>query len=427
MIKSPINNWIFTIVVASLLGLIVIQLALIGVGIRLEKTKLDQRTQTAINEVKKQIGVDLTLAENIVKLTVPADDFYVTSQDSLYKVTIETLTEMLEKELAKQDVFAKFSFVIADQHESILLANPLFEKDEFRFDQYQILLDNEAIWKCRCLRILHLNISNLFNYLLRQLAYLFIPSLLFIALIIGGFSLLIIHLNRQQKLDVVKNDFINNLTHELKTPVFSISLTTKVLRENLSQGKTEKSLQLLGLINKENEKLKTHIDKVLELASLESGKYHLELKEQPVQPIIDGVLERFVFKINNKNGVLHRAFTATNAILKIDRTHFANVLENLLENALKYSNDAPKITLQTFYEHENFCLTVADCGIGIHKEDQDQIFDKFYRVSTGDVHAVKGFGLGLSYVKKMVEAMDGYIKVESEMGKGSTFTIIFPK
>ncbi|MFK7932635.1 MAG: sensor histidine kinase [Saprospiraceae bacterium] len=423
--KSVKSNWIFTIVVSALLGLIVIQLALLGVGIRLEKTKLDQRAQVAINEVKKRVVSHPQLGADIVRLTVPNEDFYVTSLDSLYQSTIDTLQKFLEDGLAKQEVIADFSFVIADQHDMPLLASDFYEKDNFRFDQYQILLENKVIWESRRLRILHLNINNLFNYFFQQLAYLILPSLLFILMIIGGFSLLIINLNRQRKLDEVKNDFINNLTHELKTPVFSISLTTKVLREQLQQGKTEKALRFLGLIDKENEKLKIHIDKVLELASLESGHYQLERKIQAVHPIIEAVSNRFKFKINNQNGHLEIKLNATQDELKIDKTHFENILDNLLENAIKYSNGAPNIEITTKNENDHFVLIVRDQGIGIPTEELEQIFTKFYRVSTGDVHTVKGFGLGLSYVKKMVEAMDGEIEVTSEVGEGTAFKIVF--
>lgn len=420
------KNWIFTLVISALIGLVAIQILLLGVGIRLEKTRLDQKAVVAINEVKTEMARRTNLGEGILKLTVPDESFYIESQDSLYTLVTEELKTLLKTALERQDIYVDFSFTITDQLDAVLLANKGFNIQDFRFNQYKILVENEALWKCRCLRVLHLNVNNLFNYLLSQLAYLIIPSLLFILMLISGFVLLIINLNRQRALDIIKNDFINNLTHELKTPVFSISLTTNVLREALRQNKLEKVKHFLGLIDKENEQLKTHINKVLELASLENGHYNLELKEVDILPIIEETLERFQIKIENKKGSLKIDLHPNKIQLKVDVTHFINILENLLENALKYSSQTPRISVSASQIPSYFLLRVQDNGIGIAPIDQQRIFAKFYRVSTGNIHTVKGFGLGLHYVQQIIQAHGGTIKVSSELGKGATFEVRLP-
>jgi two-component system phosphate regulon sensor histidine kinase PhoR len=233
-------------------------------------------------------------------------------------------------------------------------------------------------------------------------------------------------LKQQRKLDRVKNDFINNLTHELKTPVFSISLLLKLVRKSISDGKKEKTEEYLQLIEKENKQLKGHIDMVLELASLESGKFNLELRPTKVHALLQEILSQFQPKLEDKNGTLHVTIEPIANDLHIDKSHFQNMLNNLLENALKYNDKTPIIEINTRLEEQKYYIEIKDNGIGISADDQKQIFDKFYRVSTGDLHQVKGFGLGLNYVKQVIEAHKGQITVKSKIGEGSTFTIELP-
>jgi two-component system phosphate regulon sensor histidine kinase PhoR len=224
----------------------------------------------------------------------------------------------------------------------------------------------------------------------------------------------------------VKNDFINNLTHELKTPVFSISLLTKVFKEHLKQNKTEKLEAYLDLLEKENTKLKGHIDKVLELASLENGKYNLQKEPCDFHELINDAVAGFSLKLEAQQGKLQKTFQAMSTKLAIDRTHFKNVIQNLLDNAIKYSKGQPDIQIFTQSDQHKLSIMVSDKGIGIAPEHQRHLFDKFYRVTNGNIHPVKGFGLGLSYVKYIVEAHGGSISVDSKKDEGATFTLEIP-
>jgi len=279
---------------------------------------------------------------------------------------------------------------------------------------------------CQCDVTLHFYQKTLVTYYFSRLAYLLIPSLLFLLIIVGGFSFLIYTINKQKRLLTIKNDFINNLTHELKTPVFSISLIAKVFKESLKQNKTQKLEEYLGLLEKENTKLKGHIDKVLELASLENGKYNLQKEPCDFHDIINDAIAGFALKIETQQGILHKTFQAVSTQLTLDKTHFKNVIQNLLDNAIKYSKGQPEISIVTKSDDHTLSIAVRDNGMGIAPEHQKYLFDKFYRVTTGNIHHVKGFGLGLSYVKYIVEAHGGSISVNSKKDEGATFLMEFP-
>ena len=233
-------------------------------------------------------------------------------------------------------------------------------------------------------------------------------------------------MNRQKKLLAIKNDFINNLTHELKTPVFSISLLTKVFEERLKQKETDKLENYLNLLEIENQKLKGHIDKVLELASLENGKYSLQKEVCDFHEIINEAVSTFSLKIESAQGQLSKNFQSVKSQLLVDRDHFKNVIQNLLDNAIKYSKEQPSIAISTQSTSDKLSIAISDKGIGIAPEHHKQLFEKFYRVTTGNLHTIKGFGLGLSYVKYIVEAHGGSIRVQSKQHEGATFIMEFP-
>ena len=250
-----------------------------------------------------------------------------------------------------------------------------------------------------------------------------LPSVLFFLMMVLCIFFLVNMLRKEERLNSVKNDFINNLTHELNTPVFSIGLATKLLEEQIEAGKIKNATELIKLINKENDKLKGHINKVLELASLERPSYQLELKKATANALIQELVERFELKVKERGGRLNWQLDATEDSCMLDEFHFKGVVQNLLDNALKYSQEHPLIDVRTQNINTMFQLTIADKGIGIGAQDKARIFEKFYRVSTQNKHEVKGFGLGLYYVKQIVEAHGGRIEVESKQGEGSIFIV----
>jgi two-component system phosphate regulon sensor histidine kinase PhoR len=264
------------------------------------------------------------------------------------------------------------------------------------------------------------------SFLLKETGLLVIPTFLLTAMLIGIFVYTILIILKQKKLSDIKNDFINNMTHELKTPISTISLASQMLRDN-SLNNTPKSVDhISGIIYQESKRLTTQVEKVLQMAVFNEGSLKLKFKELNVNTLIETVVLNFELRVKSRNGELTSDLKADASNIWGDEVHITNVLFNLLDNAVKYSKDEPKIHIATELKDNYLVVSVKDHGIGIQSEHLNQIFERFYRVPTGNVHDVKGFGLGLSYVKKIVEVHKGKIKVESALHKGTKFMIYFP-
>lgn len=261
-----------------------------------------------------------------------------------------------------------------------------------------------------------------------QTIRLFLPSIALIVLILAVYVVTFIVILRQKNLNSIKNDFINNMTHELKTPISSISLAAQMLQEQDIASRSPESLKYIAtVIRDETKRLSVHVEKVLQMAMFEREKSSLTLNDIKLNALIKDIIGSFSLKVVSKGGKIVSNLNATDDYVLIDEVHFTNVIFNLMDNALKYSGDKPLIlTIETHNVDNNLVISVEDNGVGISKEDQKKIFEKFFRVPTGNLHNVKGFGLGLAYVKKMVKDHRGTIKVESEPGIGTKFIITIP-
>jgi len=264
------------------------------------------------------------------------------------------------------------------------------------------------------------------GYLMKETGMLIIPTIVLTAMLIGIFVFTILIILKQKKLSIIKNDFINNMTHELKTPISTISLASQMLRDNSLQNTARTIEQISNVIYQESKRLGFQVEKVLQMAVFNEGKLKLKYKEVNLNELINSVVLNFELRVKNKNGTLSSDLKADQPIIKADEVHITNVLFNLLDNAVKYSNEEPHVLVSTENKKGFLIVSVKDNGIGIPSEHIDQIFERFFRVPTGNVHDVKGFGLGLSYVKKIVESHQGKIKVESTLHKGTKFMIYFP-
>ncbi|MCU4174613.1 sensor histidine kinase [Carboxylicivirga sp. N1Y90] len=263
------------------------------------------------------------------------------------------------------------------------------------------------------------------NPLLESLG-LVIPSAAFTLIMIFLSIITIIIIVRQKRLDQIKNDFINNMTHEFKTPISTISLASQMLKDG-SVTKTPKTLQhISSVIQDESKRLSFQVEKVLQMAIFEKGKSGLKLKKVHANDVIHHVTNNFRIKVENKQGKIIERLEAKNSIIFVDEVHFTNVIYNLLDNAVKYRMGAPVLYVKTWNKNNGIVISVKDNGMGISKDNLKRIFEKFYRVPTGNVHDVKGFGLGLAYVKKIIEDHDGQISVESELEVGTKFEIFLP-
>jgi two-component system phosphate regulon sensor histidine kinase PhoR len=264
------------------------------------------------------------------------------------------------------------------------------------------------------------------GYLLKTTGLMVIPTIIFTGLLIAIFAYTLFIIFRQKKLSEIKNDFINNMTHELKTPISTISLASQMLQDKTISNTPNTIAHISGVINQESKRLSYQVEKVLQMAVFNEGRIKLRLRDLGLNELVRNVIASFELRIKNKDGILNVELNANNDLINGDEVHITNVVFNLLDNAVKYSREVPDISVSTRTDKDSVVLSIADKGIGIAKEHQDQIFERFFRVPTGNVHNVKGFGLGLSYVKKIIEVHNGRIAVESVVNKGTTFRIYFP-
>lgn len=263
--------------------------------------------------------------------------------------------------------------------------------------------------------------------LLLDSSFMVLPSVILVFAIIGIFTYAIVVILRQKKLSMIKNDFINNMTHELKTPISTISLASQMLRDTSINNSPLSIDRISGVIYDESKRLSMQVEKVLQQAIFTEGRLKMKFKPIDLNEIILTVAKNFELRVHNEGGEIIVRTNAKDAIINGDQVHITNVLFNLLDNAVKYRREAPIIEVTSGNKHDNVLLVVKDNGIGIAKEHQKQIFERFFRVPTGNLHDVKGFGLGLHYVNKIVEAHGGSVKVESILNKGTSFILSFPK
>lgn len=249
---------------------------------------------------------------------------------------------------------------------------------------------------------------------------------LMVLLILLCFSYTIWVIFRQKKLSEIKNDFINNMTHEFKTPIATISLASDSISNPMVVGDPEKVNRFVNIIRQENKRMLNQVEKVLQMALIDKKDFQLSITEVDIHEIIGIAVRNFSLIVEKRGGEIILDLGADRHTIQGDPTHISNMIHNLLDNANKYSPDAPDITVSTRNVPNGIQVTVTDKGVGLSKEARKHIFERFYRVHTGNLHDVKGFGLGLSYVKSMITAHNGHVDVKSEPGKGSSFILNFP-
>ncbi len=264
------------------------------------------------------------------------------------------------------------------------------------------------------------------HYLLSSMGFMFAISGAFMMVIIFSFYYTVSTIFKQKKLSEIKNDFISNMTHEFKTPISTISLACEVLNDKTIEKSNDRISNYVKMIGDENKRLSILVENILQTAILDKGEFKLNIQSIDIHSLIEQTIANIKLQVDKKEGEITTELKATNPIINADKVHVTNIIFNLIDNSLKYSNGKPKIRICTRSDQEGVFISIQDNGIGISKENQKRIFDTMFRVSTGNIHTVKGFGLGLSYVKAVVEKHGGSISVDSELGKGSTFTVYLP-
>ena len=340
------------------------------------------------------------------------------------RVEAKILDSVLAKELRLNGLNASFGFAVMDKQNKLTkVVNSTYadQKDKENYT-YPLFTDGED----RTLYTLAVVFPSKDYSLVKTNSPMLLGTIMSLLTILGIYIISINYMMRQKKIADVKTDFINNMSHEFKTPLATISVATDSLANDKIATNPEKVKYYSALIKQENLRMKKQVENVLNMSKLERNEVKLFLKETDVRSLIKQITESFGLIVAQRNGVLIQEFNTEKYNFKIDEFHFSNALVNLLDNANKYSPEAPEITVKTRNEGNWYVIEISDKGMGMETDNKLRIFEKFFREETGNIHNVKGQGLGLSYVKKIVELHKGLVIVESEKDKGSTFTIKLP-
>jgi two-component system phosphate regulon sensor histidine kinase PhoR len=340
------------------------------------------------------------------------------------RINFSALDRDLQAELLHNGIDLPYHFTVSTSDGREVYRCTDYEAEGEEYSYSQILFSNDPPNKMGILKI-HFPTMN--SYIYSSVRFI-IPALFFTIVLCIAFIYTICVIFRQKKVTELKNDFINNMTHEFKTPISTISLASQMLTD----GSVTKSPQMLqhitGIINDETKRLRFQVEKVLQISLFDQQKATMKMQELDADELITGVVNTFALKVEKNGGTITTQLDAEEAMIYADEMHITNVIFNLMDNAVKYKRDeeALRLTIRTWNEHEKFCLSIQDNGIGIKKENLKRVFDRFYRVHTGNLHDVKGFGLGLAYVKKVIQDHHGSIRAESELGVGTKFIIVLP-
>ncbi|MBE8724142.1 sensor histidine kinase [Flavobacterium hungaricum] len=338
------------------------------------------------------------------------------------RVTKDKLYKLLKKELEEYGVKTKFEFGIYSNRVPTKIKSDGFHYDKEATYNIPIYTDNEGNSRYE----LSVTFPHKKKFLLSELLSITILSIVFTLIIIVAYTSALNQLLRQKHISEIKTDFINNMTHEFKTPIATINLALDAIRNPRIIEDKEKVYRYLQMIRDENKRMHAQVENVLRISKLE--KRELDITKEPtvIHDIIDDAIEHVNLILEDRKGTVVKHYNATRTTSLINEVHFTNVLVNILENAIKYSPDTPEIEIFTENVKDMILIKVRDHGLGMSKIAQKRVFEKFYREHTGDLHNVKGHGLGLAYVKRIVEDHNGQVYVESEKGKGSTFIIKIP-
>ena len=334
------------------------------------------------------------------------------------------LDQDIRNALENNGISIPYHFTVATNDGREVYRCPDYEEKGKDYSYSQVLFRNDPAGKIGIVRI---HFPDMNSYLL-ETARMMIPALAFTIILFVTFVFTIYVIFRQKKVTEMKNDFINNMTHEFKTPISSISLAAQMLSDQSIKKSEAMYENLSRVINDETKRLRFQVEKVLQMSLYDRDNIAFKQKELDAHQLLAGVIKTFTLKVSQNGGSISSDFKAEQAEIYVDEMHFTNVIFNLMDNAVKYKRDDVELhlTLRTWNTGDKINISIEDNGIGIQKDDLKRIFDKFYRVHTGNKHDVKGFGLGLAYVKKIVGLQNGVIHAESEYGHGTKFIITLP-
>ena len=338
------------------------------------------------------------------------------------RVTETHVQTLLERELRSEGIDLDFEFAIYDDDLATKVQTLNFNKSPETTIGIGVFMDNNN----ESNYTLYVDFPDRKKYLLSSILWLVVLSIIFTGIIILAFSSAIHQLIKQRKISQIKTDFINNMTHEFKTPIATINLALDAIKNPKIIDDKDKVKRYLGMIKDENKRMHAQVENVLRISKLEKNELNISKERIKLHDLLEDAVTHVELIVEDRKGYVKTHLNAVKSSVLANETHFTNVVVNILDNAIKYSDNAPKIDVSTENVGNNIILRIADQGNGMSKQVAKRVFEKFYREHTGNVHNVKGHGLGLAYVKRIVEDHQGHISVESEKGKGSTFIIKLP-
>ncbi len=354
-------------------------------------------------------------------------EFEMRSSDISRRVDTDNLTRILDYELNTRGIDLDYEYGVIDRNTGSLtnLCSEKYSRDRSNFSFVANLFPNDIFrnWSPLAVDIYFPN-QELFIY--KSLNLLLGLSLIFTLFILITFYYTFRTILNQKKLSEIKSDFINNMTHEFKTPIATINLATDNIANPMIIEKPEHISSFLKIIKEENKRMNNQVERVLQMSLIEKKDFQLVKVKTDLHVLVNAAVDKIKLLAEQKSAEINTQLKADLTVFNVDEVHFTNVVMNLLENALKYTQVAPKINISTINTKNGIEISVTDNGIGMSKEQQAKIFEKFYRVTKGNIHNVKGFGLGLSYVKVILDQHNGNIFVKSKLGEGSTFTLFLP-
>ena len=351
----------------------------------------------------------------------------------LYTASDKPLKERVNFKLLDQDITAElmnnginipYHFTVSTADGREVYRCPDYTDEGLEHSYSTTLFRNDPSSKMGVVRI---HFPNMGSYIFSSVRFM-IPAIIFTVVLLITFLFTLVVIFRQKRYTEIKNDFINNMTHELKTPISSISLAAQMMNDDSVTKSPQMMRHLGGVINDEAKRLRFLVEKVLQMSMFDRKTASFKKKEIDLNELLEQIAASFNLRVEHTGGKIELEIEAVDSALYVDEVHFQNAITNLMDNAVKYRKpDEPvNIHIRTWNDNNHLCFSIADNGLGIKKENVKKIFDKFYRVHTGNVHDVKGFGLGLAYVKKIINLHDGDIRCESELGKGTKFIVSLP-
>ncbi len=406
----------------ALAGMLLTQVYWVHTAFKLKEEQFDNSVRIALKSVINQVlknNNDTAFQKKIIGLSCGNSRLSIIDY-----IDYALLDSLISGELVCMGINIGYYYGVYSSHNDKFVLGKYKNKEEQLIEsQYQFSLS--SIYKPGKY-FLSIYFTNKTHLLLHRMELWVLLSVLFLVILIISIIFAMLTILHQKKVSEIKTDFINNMTHELKTPIATSSLAAEMIQRDEIIINPEKIRKYASVILDENNRLQNQVEQVLHVAILESNNQRFKIKRLDIHELLEAVVNSFELRIAEANIKLELTYDAPNPYIMGDNVHILNVLYNLIDNAIKYTPDNPLIEVCTWNENNNIVISIKDNGIGIKKEHQHSIFKNLYRVPTGNIHEIRGFGLGLYYVKTIVDQLNGKIELTSELGKGSNFELIFP-